>query len=221
MHAPDLTKLNFNYFDGVVLVWLVVGVLRGRKQGMSQELLPMIKWIAMVVVGGLFYAPFSKAIRQNTGTAFNVLWANITAYLLIAFAIMILFAWIKKMVGEKLIGSDVFGSSEYYLGMIAGAIRFACMVLMLLALMNSRVYSKEEIEAEAKEMKKSMEDVTLPTYPTVQQAVLSGSLTGSSVRKYLPAILLVPVATEQIPKAVPIKKKDQDIIDNPMGMPRK
>ena len=44
----NLDKLPFNWFDFVLVVVLVVGVFRGRKHGMSEELLPLLKWLAIL-----------------------------------------------------------------------------------------------------------------------------------------------------------------------------
>ena len=123
---PALSGISYGYFDGVVIAWLLIGIFRGRKRGMTQELLPTLQWLAIVVLAGLFYLPFSVVIFKNTSGAFNHLWSNITAYVLIAFAIHLFFLWLKEVFGEKLTGSDYFGRNEYYLGMIAGLLRFAC-----------------------------------------------------------------------------------------------
>jgi len=37
----------------------------------------------------------------------------------------------------QIIGSDVFGNAEYYLGMCAGAVRYACVTLVVLAFLNA------------------------------------------------------------------------------------
>ena len=76
---------KFNYFDVIAIVWLLIGLLRGRKRGLSQELLPTLQWIGIVVVGGMFYWTFSPTVRQYT--QLSTLWSNITAYLLIALGI--------------------------------------------------------------------------------------------------------------------------------------
>ena len=224
MHAPDpqmLSKLSFNYFDLVVVVWLVVGLLRGRKQGMSQELLPMLKWMIIVVAASYFYRPFSVSIRLNTGTAFDLLWANRTAYLLIALGIMLLFVWIKKMLGEKLVGSDLFGRSEYYLGMLGGMVRFACMLLVMLALMNSRIVTKEEMAATEAMQKQNLEDIRFPTYGSIQQAVLYQSFTGKLVKQYLSSILIASVTPDQLKKGETPSQKKNDVINDVLGPTKK
>src|ERR1035438_6850503 len=55
--APPATNgLPFNWFDMAVLVVLGFGLFRGRRNGMSKELLPLLQWLVMVTVCGLGYA---------------------------------------------------------------------------------------------------------------------------------------------------------------------
>ena len=49
-----LDNLPVNWFDGVVAGMLIIGLFRGRKHGMSKELLPLLKWVSLVVVCGIF-----------------------------------------------------------------------------------------------------------------------------------------------------------------------
>ena len=43
----NLDTLPFNAFDLVLVVVLGLGIYSGRKQGMSGELLPLVKWLAI------------------------------------------------------------------------------------------------------------------------------------------------------------------------------
>lgn len=212
-------NLPVNYIDGVVGVWLVVGFIVGRKRGMTQEVIPTIGWLCAVILAGLFYVPLSAIIFQNTAGAFNHLWANITAYLAIAFAIYILFLWIKQNFSERLTGSDSFGSAEYYLGAFSGFLRFACIVVMVVAFVHSRVYTASELAATDKAQSKDFEGIRFPTYGSVQHAILAESLTGKLLQTYLHRLLITtgpPVARAQTET---IAKKREDSINMILGTP--
>ena len=200
-------NLPFSYIDLIVLVWLVVGLLRGRKQGMTQELLPVLKWVAIVLLGGYFNQPVGAFIRQNTGGAFDAQWSCITAYALIALGLALLFSWFKHWLGDKLTGSDLFGRYEYYSGMLAGVVRFACMLLVLLAVMHSRVVSQAELDAINAQMKKNLEDIHPPLYiyGSIEQAIFSQSFVrqvrpGESVRPSHPHRHPAGTAPRRIPQ---------------------
>jgi hypothetical protein len=72
-------KMPFNWFDILVVVVLLLGAWRGRKHGMSQEFIPLLKWVALVLVCGLVYAPLAAALAG--GTMLGALGAAFTAYL--------------------------------------------------------------------------------------------------------------------------------------------
>jgi hypothetical protein len=216
-------NLAFGYFDAMVLIWLAIGLLRGRKLGMTQELLPASKWLAIVLLGGYFNQPLGAFIRQNTAGAFDAQWSALTAYALIALVIALVFALLKHWLGDKLTGSDVFGRYEYYAGMLAGLVRFACMLLVLLAVMHSRVVTRAELDAINAQMKKNLEDIHPPIYiyGCIEQSIFSQSLSGGFVQANLPDLLIPTVAPPERPAGDSIKKKLQDAIDNPMGTGKK
>src|SRR5277367_6161555 len=104
---PVLAPAKFDYFDAFAIVWLIIGLFRGRKRGMSQEVLPLIQWLGIVAAGGLLYWPFSKLVHQYT--QFGTLWSCITAYLLIGAGVHLIYLWLKQMMAEKLVEKDPFG----------------------------------------------------------------------------------------------------------------
>jgi len=216
-------NLAFGYFDAIVLIWLAIGLLRGRKLGMTQELLPVCKWVAIVLLGGYFNQPLGAFIRQNTAGAFDAQWSAITAYALIALVLALFFSLLKHWLGDKLTGSDVFGRYEYYAGMLAGLVRFACMLLVLLALMHSRVVTRAELDAINAHMQKNLEDIHPPIYfyGCMEQAIFSQSVSGGFVQTNLSDLILPAVAPPERPAGDSFKKKQQDAIDNPMGTGKK
>jgi len=216
-------NLAFSYVDAIVLAWLVVGLLRGRKHGMTQELLPVLKWVGIVLLGGYFNQPLGAFIRENTAGSFTGLWSLITAYVLIALIVTLVFALLKHWLGDKLTGSDLFGRYEYYSGMLAGLVRFTCMLLAVLAVMHSRIVTRAELDAINAQMKKNLDDIHPPRYlyGSVEQAIFSQSISGKFVQENLPDILIPTITPQEAPKSDSFKKKLQDAIDNPMGAGKK
>ena len=199
----DFAKnLRFSYIDGIVLIWLIVGLLRGRKRGMTQEILPCFKWLGIVLLGGYFNQPLAALIRQYAGAAYDMQWSCITAYVLIALGVSLLFALLKHLLGDKLTGSDLFGRCEYYLGILAGLIRYACMLLVLLAIMHSRIVTKAEPDAIDAQMKKNLDDIHPPryVYGCFEQAIFFQSFSGSFVQENLSDLLLPTVRSQGAPR---------------------
>lgn len=207
-HMP---AVPVNYFDAVVVVWLISGLVIGRKRGMSQELLPMAQWLAIAVLAGLYYHPVALLLRQYA--RFEPLLSNLFAYVLIGFGIHLLYLWIKDAVGEKLVGSDIFGRKEYYLGMVAGTVRFACMLIVFCALMNARIVTQAELARTEKMQEDNFSDIRLPTFGTIQQAVLFHSFTGNLVEDRARPLLIATTAPPQ-PKGESIAQRDERLIND-------
>jgi hypothetical protein len=127
---------------------------------------------------------------------FSRLTSYLIAYVAGALAIFFLFLGIKRVLSGKLVGSDIFGRSEYYLGMGSGVVRFSCMLLAALALLNARYFSPTEVRA----MEKFQDDVYgsnfFPTLHSVQTTVFDRSLTGPWIKENLGFLLIKPTEPE-------------------------
>jgi uncharacterized membrane protein required for colicin V production len=209
---PVVVNAKFDYFDIVAIVWLGIGLIWGRKRGMSQEILPLIQWLGIVTAGAVFYRPFSSVVHQCV--QFGPLWSNITAYVLIALGVHLVYLWLKQVLAEKLVKKDLFGRGEFYLGMVAGFVRFGCMLLVGMALMNSRVATAAELAQTEKFQKDWFSDIRFPTYGEFQQDVLFKSLTGSLVRADLKSALIASVDTTPPRKLDTIAQRSNKTIDD-------
>jgi len=195
MKSLGLDKLPVNFFDVALLVILVGGVIHGRKRGMSGELLNLLKWVAILLGCAMTYQPIGQFLVQNTDL-FTPLSAFVAAYVCVGLLIMLLFAGINRALGGKLLGSDIFGQTEYYLGMGSGMIRAACILLAGLALLNARLYSQSEIKDMEKFQNEWYGSNFFPTPQTFQSSVFRKSLTGPYIKEYLSFVLIKPTAPE-------------------------
>jgi uncharacterized membrane protein required for colicin V production len=185
---PTTFDYSYNWFDLVALALLIVGFFVGRKRGMSLELLTVLQWIAIVFLGALACDPFGRLMADFSGL--NPTLTYITAYLLTAIGIKLLFVVIRRMTGEKLVTDAVFGNMEYYLGMGAGVVRFACILLFSLALLNAKQVTDEQLQAQLKYQKDWAGSIYFPPFGVIQRAVFEESLTGRAVKQYLSAQLI-------------------------------
>jgi len=142
-------KLPFNWFDIGILVVLFIGLQRGRKNGLSAETdrhvtvagsclrLRFRLWV-VVGINHLVFVHFQHVLGKS-----HVLFCRRDDCVRTV-------CFLKKSAGGKLIGSDAFGNGEFYLGMVAGMIKFTCIIFAALALLNARYFSPAEIKAEMK-----------------------------------------------------------------------
>jgi len=191
----NLDQLPINLFDLVVIGMLIAGIARGRKHGMSEELLGLLKWLAILFVCAAVYEPVGLIVA-GYAPMFGHLTCYLVAYIGVALFVLLLFAGLKRALDGKLLGSDIFGRSEYYLGMGSGLVRFSCMLLAALALLNARYFNPTEVRA----MEKFQDDVYgsnfFPTLQSLQASVFDKSLTGPWIKQNLGFLLIKPTEPE-------------------------
>lgn len=186
----SLDKLPINFFDVALLVCVVTGIYAGRKHGMSGELLRLLQWLVIIIGAAFGYQWLGDLlVRSNL---FNPLGAYLTAYLGIVIFTWLVFLGIKKTFGDHLVASDIFGQCEFYLGMASGSVRYVCILLAGLALLNARLYTTQEVTAMVKFQNDVYGSNFFPTLQSVQASVFERSLTGPYIRKYLSFLLIKP-----------------------------
>lgn len=213
--------MNFplSWFDVVVVILIGFGVFRGRKRGMSEEALSVLQWLLIVYIASAVYEPVGKALSQTT-SVFSLLSCYVTVYIAVAIAIKIIFTMIQRAVGEKLVGSDVFGQSEYYLGMVAGALRFACMIILFLALLHARTVTAQEKAENAKRQQENFGSISFPTLGSIQDEIFGRAYSGQFVKKNLSQLLIKETVSEKKSLTTEsIGRRRERSVDEVMGGP--
>jgi len=217
--TPWYQHLAFNSFDLALVAMLAFGFWRGRKRGMSRECLPLLFWLGVVFAGGFGYAIVGDQFLNGSAikTVYGKHFTNRTAvfvwsYLLIMLVVYIIYAALARAFKAKLEGSNAFGGSEYYLGIVAGILRYACILLAALALLNAPFYSAQELAASklyklntyAAGGVKGMENDTgefIPDLPEIQTGVFKNSLLGPFIKNSLGFLLINTTAPDKKPRA--------------------
>ena len=204
----------FGWFDAVAVVLLVIGFWRGRKRGMSTEFMDVIQWLGIVGGGAALYGPLGKILQATTG--FGQLYNYLVAYLLVAVIVKTVCTLFKKTAGEKLMSSEVFGGLEYYLGMVAGVVRFACVTVFLLAILHARLYTDAELKAQELEQRKNFESIRFLTLGTLQRDVFQGSFSGRFVHDIAPFLLIE--STAPAPSLDSLKQRRERELNRSLGL---
>jgi uncharacterized membrane protein required for colicin V production len=210
--SMSLDHLPFGWFDVALLAVLGFGLFRGRKNGMTKEVVPVLQWLSVVFVCGLGYEKVGQ-ILINTAQLGKTL-SYVLGYLILGFVVYFLFLLVKKALMPRLTGSNIFGSGEYYLGMLSGMIRYACILIFALALLNAPYYSAADI-AKSKAYnarwfgggETGFSGDFFPTLQTVQEGVFKKSFIGPYIKDDLGAVLIQgapPDADKQPPKKTPV-----------------
>jgi uncharacterized membrane protein required for colicin V production len=183
-------KFQLNWFDLLVLGLTIFGLYRGRKRGMSEELLDLFQWLAIVVLAALFYAPLGRTISKTTDMP--PFFGNIAAYAFIAILIKLCFTTAKRAVGEKLVQSDAFGHFEYYLGMLAAPVRYACILIFVLSFVHAKHVSDAERAATARMQEENFGSISFPTFGSLQHTIFHESFSGKFIARHLRDQLVQP-----------------------------
>ena len=190
----SLDKLPINAFDCIVLVVLVLGIMRGRKHGMSEELMGLLTWLGVVIGCAFVYEPTGQWLAS--ASPFSLLASFIIVYITAALLILGFFSFCKSRLGGKLVGSDIFGRAEYYLGMGSGVLRLSCMMLAALALLNARYFSPMEVKAMEAFQNDMYGSNYFPTWHTAQAVVFEQSFAGAWIKDHLGFLLIKPTQPE-------------------------
>jgi hypothetical protein len=186
-----------NMFDVLFVTVLIGGLVHGRKQGLSHEVLSLLKWLTLVIGCAAAYGPVGKIVAASG--VFDLLSAYIIAYLGAALLILLMFSVVERRLTPKLAGSDVFGRGEYFLGMGSGLVRFACVLLVGLSLLNARAFTPAEVKQIEAYQVDTYGSNLFPTLHTLQVAVFQNSMTGAWIRQDLGFLLISPTEVYRRP----------------------
>jgi uncharacterized membrane protein required for colicin V production len=190
----SLDSLPINAFDLLLVVVIVVGFMTGRKHGMSEELLKLGMWLAIVFACAIAYEPLGTWLAGVS--LFSLLSSFLMAYIGIGVVVFVIAALIKQYFGGKILGSDLFGRAEYYLGMGGGVIRALCVLVVGLALLNAHLYTPEEIKARESYQNEWYGSDFFPGLQSMQATVFERSLTGPWIKNNLGFFLIKPTKAE-------------------------
>jgi uncharacterized membrane protein required for colicin V production len=169
---------------------IVMGVVVGRRRGMSAELLSLLMWLAIVLLGGQFTPVVGRWTAQNLGLGPTASYT--LAYLAIACAVWLLVVMVRRQLGDKLLSADAFGGFEYYLGMMAGSLRFICILLFVLAVVHAPKIDRADIEKRLKAQRESLGSIYFPPFGSIQQDIFERSISGNVVKQHLTFALIQP-----------------------------
>ncbi|MBI5801151.1 MAG: CvpA family protein [Verrucomicrobia bacterium] len=202
---------SLGLFDILIIIVIGLGCWRGKVRGISEELLGFLQWLVTIVAAGFLYGLVGDLLVAGKVPR---LWANIGGYILVIIAVSIIFGLIAKSVGNKLVDSDFFGGWEYRLGMIAGAVRYLCIWIAILAILSARYFDAATVEAQRKAQEKEAGIVLLPTWGILSRMAFYDSYSGPFIRQYLAHQLMTPVGyAKATPNENTIGKQQQRVLD--------
>ena len=201
----NFDKMTVDWFDLLVVIMVLLGARQGRKNGMSVESLVAAQWIAIVLICAVTWKPFGDFVADST--PMSHLFCYIAAYVFTAMVVKIAFSLVKKAFGGKMLGSDLFGRAEFYLGTLAGIVRFTCILITAAALLNARKYSSQEISNNQAYLRDMYGSNFFPELYAIQSQVFQESFCGSNLKNYAPFLLI----KETLPEKRALQRRKDDL----------
>lgn len=201
----SLDELNLAWFDGAALLLLWIGLIRGRTKGISGQLLELLQWLGTVFLGALLYRPVGHWLQPHLQVSSVA--ANVIAFLLIAGLLKLAIARLENGISEKLLSGDYFGRMEYPLGMLAGVLIHAAMLLAALSLTRARLVTTEELNLARKKQLAELGSNFFPDLGKVQEEIFEKSMSGRFINQHFAQHLIQPVQYEPFLKGEEAEKK--------------
>ncbi len=186
----DTIGISFRWFDLVAVALIFVGVFHGRKNGMSQELFNTLKWLIMLAVAPFLYEPVGKLLLKFV--PLKALYVYVGAFVAISAIVHALLVTVRKKIKDRMSGSDVFGSAEYPLGMLAGAFQYSCLMVMIVACLNAKYVDEKALQAQDTAQREAMGEKFIPTPGNLHKDAMT-SIAGQFIKKYFKNQLIKPV----------------------------
>ena len=102
------------------------------------------------------------------------------------------FIGLKTAVQRTLESYHFFGKGDHYLGMGAGGLKMVCVVIVIMALLNTRNVSDKQMAANAKMQEENFGSISFPTLDTINKGVIHESFLGGVATQYAPFLLIQP-----------------------------
>ena len=154
-----------------------------------------MEWLLLVLVSGLGYWMLAAILSPFLHV---MLWNYIVSYLVLALLVFIGFMILKRRLAERLVKSDLFKGGEYYMGMLSGMVRYGCILIFALALLNAPVYTPKQIQEQRDRDQRDFgggpgsgfKGNYFPHVSTVQAAVFKESFLGPRIKEGLGILLI-------------------------------
>jgi uncharacterized membrane protein required for colicin V production len=207
---------SLSWFDFVTVAMVGLGIWVGRRRGMSGELLDLILWVAIVVLGALVAPGLGQWLSDVV--TFSPATGYILAYLILAATLYVIAVMVRRWAGDKLVSGDLFGGLEYYLGMTAGVVHFLCILLAFLAVVHAPRITEDELNRKLKTQRDDLGEIYFPPFGQIQQSIFRDSITGRTVKQHLTIALLKPSGGHKSGRTDNIYRARERLVDDAAGV---
>jgi len=175
-------RLPLNWFDAVFVFTIGFGCREGRKNGLSGEHIPLFKWMLIGLAGGVMGDLIGSFLQM--ALSLSNYWSRMIGAALWIGIGWGLFAFLKSKGINQLKDSDWFGKVEYPIGVVAGALRMLCILFTVMSLLNGRIYTTAQIQAQREAQIQELGSAIFPTVGMINGAVFKSSYFGPRLTRW-------------------------------------
>ncbi|MGB0583139.1 MAG: hypothetical protein ACPGVU_25935 [Limisphaerales bacterium] len=189
--TPILAALRLNMFDALLLGALGWGVYQGKEQGASSTHVSVVQWMVIALPGGLAGAFLGSFLGPMLGSAY---WGQLTGYLIWIFIVVGFFAFLNSKGASEWKEADWFGKTEYPLGVLGCMIKYFCIVLTVMSLLNANYYTSEMIRRDREWQIEEFGSALFPSFTMLNNTVFNTSFSGPPLKKTFEGWAILPSA---------------------------
>lgn len=190
--TPLLAALRLNMFDALVLGALGWGVYQGKQQGAASTHVSVVQWMLIGFGGGAMGNLFGSFLSSILGSPY---WSQLIGYFVWIFIIMIVFAFLNSKGMGEWKNSDWFGRLEYPLGILGGLIKYFCIILTVMSILNAKHYTPAMIKADRDWQIEEFGSTLFPSLTMLNNMIFNTSFSGPNIKRVFGWAILSSAAT--------------------------
>jgi len=178
--TPLIAALRLNMFDAVLAGALGWGIYQGKEHGASTTHVSVVQWMLIGLAGGFAGNLLGSLMFSILGSAY---WGQLTGYLLWIFIVAAFFAFLNSKGKGEWKDADWFGRLEYPLGVLGCVLKYFCIILTIMSILNAKHYSAEDIRKDRAWQIEEFGSALFPTFTMLNNTVFNTSFCGPYVKK--------------------------------------
>jgi uncharacterized membrane protein required for colicin V production len=181
-----------NWFDIAVLFLVLLGARRGFRQGLSEEFIGLLQWLAGLSLFGFWHMSWAHELSR---------WFKIRLVygeLLVVLGLLMGTSWLSSKIEEIWIENsfnlEIATGIDQFLGMFCGLLKSMCLAFALMALLSFPSFTKSDLISSKEYQREWFGTLEFPTVGDLQQEVISQSYTGQKVQRLLVVFMRKPIS---------------------------
>ena len=178
--TPVFAALSLNMFDALILGALGWGIYQGKEEGASSTHVSVVQWMLIGLAGGFMGNLLGSFLLMIFGSPY---WSQLFGFFLWIFMVACFFAYLNSKGKGEWKDADWFGRTEYPLGILGGLIKYFCIILTIMSILNAKHYTPAMIKADRDWQIEEFGSMLFPSFTMLNNTVFNTSFSGPHLTK--------------------------------------